>query len=119
MTVLHVLADAQVNAATPLVYTVVAILASAVIVLGGLAALVRAIWKVSNIMRDNTQAVQTLTGRFDDMAASTDGRFDKLSQRVYQLESREFGRHPGEAQPGAPDDYEGHGRDHGRGNHGG
>lgn len=66
--------------------TVVTILASAVIVLGGLAALVRAIWKVANSMRDNTLAVQRLTERMDELASSVDGRFDKLLHRVETLE---------------------------------
>jgi predicted PurR-regulated permease PerM len=62
--------------------TVFAILASAVIVLGGLAALVRAIWKTANIMRDNTTATKDLTRRMDDLVTSVDGRFDQLVHRV-------------------------------------
>jgi hypothetical protein len=87
-------------------YTMTAILAASVIVLGGLATLVRAIWKTANILRDNTVATQNLTARFDDMAASVDGRFDRLSERVLSLENREFGRHDGLYQPGAPGQYE-------------
>lgn len=64
------------------VATIFAILASAVIVLGGLAALVRAIWKTASILRDNTSATQGLTKRMDELSASVDGRFDKLVQRV-------------------------------------
>ena len=86
-------------------YLMTAILAATVIVVGGVAALIRAIWKTANVLRDNTIATQHLTSRFDDMASSVDGRFDKLSDRVYQLESREFTRHDGIGQPGAPDHY--------------
>ena len=97
----HVIAEAA-SSPSP-AYTVTAILAASVVILGGLAALVRAIWKTANILRDNTQATQNLTARFDDMASSVDGRFDKLSERVHELESREFGRHDGLYQHGAPD----------------
>ncbi|MGO8957459.1 MAG: hypothetical protein ACLQFR_08850 [Streptosporangiaceae bacterium] len=67
--------------------TVFAILASAVIVLGGLAALVRAIWRTAQVLRDNTVAMQNLTGRLNDLSSEVDGRFDKLVQRVSKLES--------------------------------
>lgn len=66
--------------------TIFAILASAVIVLGGLAALVRAIWKTANILRDNTTATRDLTGRMDELTTSVDGRFDRLLHRVEKLE---------------------------------
>lgn len=66
----------------------VTILASAVIVLGGLAALVRAIWKIAQTMRDNTRATQDLTGKLDHLSASIDGRFDALAERVARLEGR-------------------------------
>lgn len=77
--------------------TIFAILAAAVVVLGGLGALVRAIWGVSNMLRDNTVAVRSLTTRMDELAVSVDGRFDKLAERVAQLEWREQGtRHSGD-----------------------
>jgi hypothetical protein len=66
--------------------TFFAIFASAVIVIGGLAALVRAIWRVSTAMRDNTLAVRSLTTQLNDLAVSVDGRFDKLADRVAKLE---------------------------------
>jgi len=80
--------------------TVFAILASAVIVLGGLAALVRAIWKTANTLRDNTAATRQLTGRMDGLAGrieglaerieglagSTGSRIDSLAERVGKLE---------------------------------
>lgn len=68
--------------------TVVAILASAVIVLGGLAALVRAAWKIAQTIRDNTRATRDMTGKLDHLSASIDGRFDALVARVVELEER-------------------------------
>lgn len=66
--------------------TIFAILASAVIVLGGLAALVRAIWKTATTLRDNTTATQKLTERMEGLAKSVDGRIDSLAERVGKLE---------------------------------
>lgn len=68
--------------------TALTILASAVIVLGGLTALVRAIWKVAQTLRDNTVATKVLTGKLENMAGSVDGRFDALAERVAALEGR-------------------------------
>jgi predicted PurR-regulated permease PerM len=73
---------------------VFAILASAVIVLGGLVALVRAIWRIAQTLRDNTKATQTLTGKLDSLATSIDGRFDALVERVTRLEGRNSGPLP-------------------------
>jgi len=87
--------------------TIIAILASAVIVLGGLAALMRSVWRVASVLHDNTAAIERLTKRFDDSAGAIDERLHKLADRVYQLELREFGRHPADEQPGAPDHYPG------------
>jgi hypothetical protein len=66
--------------------TIFAILASAVIVLGGLAALVRAIWKTATTLRDNTSATKALTERLDGLAQSVDGRIDRLAERISELE---------------------------------
>jgi hypothetical protein len=66
--------------------TIFAILASAVIVLGGLAALVRAIWKTATTLRDNTQATKELTEKLEEYTRATDGRFEKLADRVTLLE---------------------------------
>lgn len=67
---------------------VAAILGSAIIVLGGLVSLVRAIWRIAQTLRDNTRATQGLTGKLDHLAASIDGRFDALVTRVSALEQR-------------------------------
>lgn len=74
------------------VSTFFAILAAVVVIGGGLAALVRAIWRVSTMLRDNTLAVRTLTTRMDELAVSVDGRFDKLAERVAQLEWHDHDR---------------------------
>lgn len=66
--------------------TIFAILASAVIVLGGLGALVRAIWKTANTLRDNTNATRALTERLEEYTKAADGRFDKLSDRMHAME---------------------------------
>ena len=68
---------------TAAVFTV---LASAVIVLTGLAALIRAIWRIAQNLRDNTTATQLLTGKLDGLIATIDGRFDTLIERIVRLE---------------------------------
>lgn len=86
---LHLLASTETTAAgAGTAATVFAILASAVIVLGGLAALVRAIWKTATMLRDNTSAVRGLTERMDGLARSVDGRIDRLAERVDRLEKQ-------------------------------
>lgn len=69
--------------------TIFAILASAVIVLGGLAALVRAIWKTATTLRDNTSATKALTERLNGMAQAVDGRIDRLAERLDKLEAKQ------------------------------
>ena len=58
------------------------ILASAVIVLTGLAALVRALLKIRDTINGNTKATTDLTGKLNDLTTSIDGRFDKLAAEV-------------------------------------
>ena len=72
---------------------VFAILASAVIVLGGLAALVRSIWHIAQTLRDNTRATRQLSAGLQKLTSSIDGRFDALVARVTRLEQRQ-GRQP-------------------------
>jgi hypothetical protein len=67
--------------------TVFSILASAIIVLGGLVALVRAIWRIAQNLRDNTFATQQLTGNMQNLTISIDGRFDAVVARVAALEA--------------------------------
>lgn len=67
------------------------ILASAVIVLGGLAALVRAIWRIAQTLRDNTTATKQLSTNLEKLIASIDGRFGALAERVTRLEKRRRG----------------------------
>ena len=92
---IHLLAETAPSASAGQVSTFFAILAAVVVIGGGLAALVRAIWRVSTMLRDNTLAVRSLTGRMDELAVSVDGRFDKLAERVAQLEWREHNTPPG------------------------
>jgi len=84
----HLLAVEPTATGTGTAATIFAILASAVIVLGGLAALVRAIWKTATTLRDNTTATQALTARLDGLARSVDGRIDRLAERLDKLEAR-------------------------------
>ncbi len=74
---------------------VFALLASAVIVLGGLAALIRAIWKTATLLRDNTTATRALTSRMDHLdrlvagtSSASAAQYDKLTQRVEALERK-------------------------------
>jgi hypothetical protein len=69
--------------------TVLAILASAVIVLGGLGALVRAIWGLAQTIRDNSTATKDLGEKFDQFTPIVDTRLAALEARVAALE------HPG------------------------
>ncbi len=71
---------------------VTAILASAVIVLGGLVALVRSIWKIAQYLKDNTSATTELTANLKDLRTSIDGQLDALAGRVALLEGRRWRR---------------------------
>jgi hypothetical protein len=66
---------------------VLAILASSVIVLGGLVGVVRAIWRIAQTLRDNTSATKGLSDSFAKLSQSINGRFDALVERVAKLES--------------------------------
>lgn len=68
---------------------VLGILASAVIVLGGLGALVRAIWGLAQTIRDNSKATEDLGQKFDQFTPVVDARMSALEARVTLLE------HPG------------------------
>ena len=66
---------------------VFAILASAVIVLGGLVALVRAIWKIAQTIRDNTRATAVLSGKMTGLTSVVDGRLGDIEKRLAALEA--------------------------------
>ena len=68
--------------------TVVAITAGVVVAAGGFIVAIRAIFGFAVTVRDNTQATRTLTGQLKDLTTSIDGRFDKLVQRVSDLEHK-------------------------------
>ena len=65
------------------------VLASAVIVFTGIFALVRAIWKIAQNLRDNTFATQQLTRELEKTVTSTGVRLDALAARVASLEQRQ------------------------------
>lgn len=74
---------------------VLTVMASAVVVLGGLLALVRSLLKFRDIVRDNTQATQMLTGRLNDYTPMTDGRLMRHERMLTLLWSKNFpGREP-------------------------
>jgi hypothetical protein len=64
---------------------VTATLASAVIVLTGLVALIRSMLRIRDVMRDNTVATQRLTVSMDSLLR-VGGRLEKLERRVSKLE---------------------------------
>ena len=70
------------------VATTIAVLAAGVVIAGGFAATVRAIFRFAVTVRDNTLATRTLTGRLEDLTSSIDGRFDSLAARVTDLEHK-------------------------------
>ena len=70
---------------------VVAILASAVIVLTGVVALTRAIWRVAQDLRDNKNATLANTRAIDNLAGQMNGRISSIEER---LSSLEHGRQP-------------------------
>ena len=68
--------------------SVVALLASAVIVLTGLFALVRAIWLLAQSIRDNSRATKDLGVKFDQFSPLVDARLGRLEDRVSANEAR-------------------------------
>jgi hypothetical protein len=74
------------NSAT--VPTVFAIMASAVIILGGLVGLSRAIWKAAQDIRDNKFATVKNTAAIGELSLKMDGRITSLETRVGKLEDR-------------------------------
>jgi hypothetical protein len=68
--------------------TVFAILASAVIVLTGVVALTRAVWRVAQDLRDNKTATQANTRALGNLGPQMDGRLTSIEARLSQLEGR-------------------------------
>lgn len=68
--------------------TDVTILASAVIVLGGLASLARSLLKFRDTVRDNSRATNANTLRLDRLTARLDQDYAALAERVAKLEAR-------------------------------
>lgn len=71
------------------------ILASAVVVLGGVVAMVRAIWRAADTVRLSTRATaantavnRELSQKIDHLSETIDSRFDTLTERVARLEGR-------------------------------
>lgn len=64
------------------------LLAAAVVVLGGLVALARAIWAAASDVRDNRIATQANTRAVDELSTKMDNRITSLEQRVASLETR-------------------------------
>jgi hypothetical protein len=67
--------------------SVLAVLASAVIVLSGMAALSRAVWVAAQDLRDNKHATAANTRALDNLAAQLDGRLTAIERRLGRLES--------------------------------
>lgn len=63
-----------------------AMLASAVIIGGGLAQLARAIFRAVLVVRDNTAATEKLSGKFDVFAADTAAKLADYGERLTKLE---------------------------------
>jgi hypothetical protein len=67
---------------------VLAALASAVIVLGGLLAMARSVWKAAQDLRDNKQATDRNTRALDSLGTQMDSRLTAIETRLSALESR-------------------------------
>jgi hypothetical protein len=63
-----------------------AIMASAVVVLSGLVALTRSIWRAAQDLRDNKTATQENTVAIGELNNKTDGRISSLETRMTDIE---------------------------------
>ena len=61
-------------------------LASAVIVLTGVGALLKSVWKIAQTIKDNTVATKQLSEKLEGFSAVVDGRITDLDHRVLELE---------------------------------
>lgn len=75
------------------VSTDLAILASAVVVLGGLLALVRAIVRFRDVVRDNTSATGRLTERMDELKP-VNGKLARLEAMMLRVWGQLFPNEP-------------------------
>jgi len=80
--------------------TVLAILASAVIVFGGLVGVVRAIWRLAQVIRDSVRATEDLAVKFGEFTPMVDGRLEAIEQRVARLEGEVTKSTPRPGRPG-------------------
>jgi len=92
---------AAAESSSAIALTITAILASAVVVLGGLAALVRAIWKTATVLRDNTLATKDLTDRLEEYNKAANRAYEALAIRVNETE-RELDMRRGRSTPSGP-----------------
>lgn len=69
-----------------------AILASAVVVLGGLVALVRALLRIRDVLRDNIKATEGNTDALGELSTKMDGRISALEAWRVRVESRKWWR---------------------------
>lgn len=67
---------------------VLAILASAVVVLSGLAVLTRAIWRIAQDIRDNQAATSANTRALAQLTSQLDGRLTSIEGRLSAVERR-------------------------------
>lgn len=67
---------------------IVAILAGAVVVLGGLAALTRALLRVRDVIRDNVRATGANTAALGELKTALNGRLTRLEEQVADLMRR-------------------------------
>lgn len=67
---------------------ILTMLASSVVVLGGLVALTRAIWKAAQDLRDNKQATVKNTEAIADLSMKMDGRITSLEARMTVVEGK-------------------------------
>ena len=73
--------------------SIFAILASAVVVLTGLVAVTRALWKAAQDVRDNKAATQANTRAVQELSTKMDGRIGSLETRMTEVEARLGHRH--------------------------
>jgi len=66
--------------------SIAAILTAAVVVLSGLAAVARALWRAATDLRDHKRATDANTVAIRELSTKMDGRITSLEDRVAKLE---------------------------------